>query len=426
MANRKTGPELHPLETITFPAYDSTTLSNGIPLHLIDMQQEDVVKIEFIIHAGRYQEDKQGVSAAVNGMLKDGTSKHTSFEIAETLDFYGASINTESGPDVVSLVLFSLNKYLDKVLPIVKEILTESIFPEKELSIYQQKTIQRILVDLEKTEFLATKEFNLALFGDKHPLGYTRDIEGTKAITKNDVLKLYSKDYTAENMIIIASGKIRTDLKVLLNDYFGGIKKKQSIIPRPAPAIVSSAEKKHIAYKEGAVQSAIRLGKILFNKTHPDFVKLRLLATLLGGYFGSRLMSNIREDKGYTYGIYSSIGSYLQTGYLVISSEVGTEVTAATIHEIYYEIERLQNEKAGDKELELVKNYMLGNILSSLDGAFNVSGVLKGLLIYDLKTDYFYNMVKTIRHTEAETLKDLACKYLKKEDLFEIVSGDIK
>jgi len=174
------------------------------------------------------------------------------------------------------------------------------------------------------------------------------------------------------------------------------------------------------------VQSAIRLGKILFNKTHPDFVKLRLLATLLGGYFGSRLMSNIREDKGYTYGIYSSIGSYLQTGYLVISSEVGTEVTAATIHEIYYEIERLQNEKAGDKELELVKNYMLGNILSSLDGAFNVSGVLKGLLIYDLKTDYFYNMVKTIRHTEAETLKDLACKYLKKEDLFEIVSGDIK
>lgn len=426
MANRKTGPELHPLETITFPAYDSTTLSNGIPLHLIDMQQEDVVKIEFIIHAGRYQEDKQGVSAAVNGMLKDGTSKHTSFEIAETLDFYGASINTESGPDVVSLVLFSLNKYLDKVLPIVKEILTESIFPEKELSIYQQKTIQRILVDLEKTEFLATKEFNLALFGDKHPLGYTRDIEGTKAITKNDVLKLYSKDYTAENMIIIASGKIRTDLKVLLNDYFGSIKKKQSIIPRPAPAIVSSAEKKHIAYKEGAVQSAIRLGKILFNKTHPDFVKLRLLATLLGGYFGSRLMSNIREDKGYTYGIYSSIGSYLQTGYLVISSEVGTEVTAATIHEIYYEIERLQNEKAGDKELELVKNYMLGNILSSLDGAFNVSGVLKGLLIYDLKTDYFYNMVKTIRHTEAETLKDLACKYLKKEDLFEIVSGDIK
>jgi len=426
MANRKTGPELHPLETITFPAYDSTTLSNGIPLHLIDMQQEDVVKIEFIIHAGRYQEDKQGVSAAVNGMLKDGTSKHTSFEIAETLDFYGASINTESGPDVVSLVLFSLNKYLDKVLPIVKEILTESIFPEKELSIYQQKTIQRILVDLEKTEFLATKEFNLALFGDKHPLGYTRDIEGTKAITKDDVLKLYSKDYTAENMIIIASGKIRTDLKVLLNDYFGSIKKKQSIIPRPAPAIVSSAEKKHIAYKEGAVQSAIRLGKILFNKTHPDFVKLRLLATLLGGYFGSRLMSNIREDKGYTYGIYSSIGSYLQTGYLVISSEVGTEVTAATIHEIYYEIERLQNEKAGDKELELVKNYMLGNILSSLDGAFNVSGVLKGLLIYDLKTDYFYNMVKTIRHTEAETLKDLACKYLKKEDLFEIVSGDIK
>jgi len=426
MANRKTGPELHPLETITFPAYDSTTLSNGIPLHLIDMQQEDVVKIEFIIHAGRYQEDKQGVSAAVNGMLKDGTSKHTSFEIAETLDFYGASINTESGPDVVSLVLFSLNKYLDKVLPIVKEILTESIFPEKELSIYQQKTIQRILVDLEKTEFLATKEFNLALFGDKHPLGYTRDIEGTKAITKDDVLKLYSKDYTAENMIIIASGKIRTDLKVLLNDYFGSIKKKQSIIPRPAPAIVSSAEKKHIAYKEGAVQSAIRLGKILFNKTHPDFVKLRLLATLLGGYFGSRLMSNIREDKGYTYGIYSSIGSYLQTGYLVISSEVGTEVTAATIHEIYYEIERLQNEKAGDKELELVKNYMLGNILSSLDGAFNVSGVLKGLLIYDLKTDYFYNMVKTIRHTEAETLKDLTCKYLKKEDLFEIVSGDIK
>jgi zinc protease len=426
MANRKFGPQLHLIESITFPAFESSFLRNNIPVHLIDMQQEDVVKIEFIINAGRYCESKKAVSAAVNGMLKDGTSHHSSFEIAELLDFYGATINAESGPDIVSLTLFSLNKYLENVLPVVREILTESIFPEKEFKVYQQKNIQRILVDLEKAEFLATKEFNKTLFGINHPLGYTRDIEDIKSLKPGDLKTLYGSFYTAGNFTIICSGKIRKDMKDLLNEYFGTIAKNKAAINNELPAILPSSEKKHHVQKKDAVQSAIRIGRILFNKPHPEFVNMRLLTTMLGGYFGSRLMSNIREDKGYTYGIYSSIGSFLQTGYLIISAEVGTDVTAATLHEIYYEIERIQNEKASSEELELVKNYMLGNILSSLDGAFNVSSVLKGLLIYNLKTDYFYNMVNTVKSTNAETLQKLASKYFKKEDLFEIVAGVIK
>jgi zinc protease len=313
MANRKQGPQLNPIETITFPAFESTALRNGIPVHLIDMQQEDIIKIEFIVNAGRYEESKKAVSAAVNAMLKDGTKHHSSFEIAEQLDFYGATIGTEAGPDIVSITLFSLNKYLENVLPLMKEILTESLFPEKEFGVYQQKTIQRILVDLEKTEFLATKEFNLALFGSNHPLGYTRDIEMIKALNQNDLIQLFSSYYTAENFKIICSGKIRKDLKQLLDEYFGAIVQNKSVA-RKLPAIQSSKEKRHVAQKPGAVQSAVRVGKVLFNKTHPDFIKLRFLATLLGGYFGSRLMSNIREDKGYTYGIYSSLGSFLQTG----------------------------------------------------------------------------------------------------------------
>lgn len=198
MANRKLGPQLHPIESITFPAFESSALRNGISIHLIDMQQEDIVKVEFIIYAGRYEESKKAVSAAVNAMLKDGTKHHSSFEIAELLDFYGATISTEAGPDIVSITLFSLNKYLENVLPLMKEILTESLFPEKEFGVYQQKTIQRILVDLEKTEFLATKEFNQALFGANHPLGYTRDVNMIKALTRNDLIQLFNTYYTGK------------------------------------------------------------------------------------------------------------------------------------------------------------------------------------------------------------------------------------
>jgi predicted Zn-dependent peptidase len=192
------------------------------------------------------------------------------------------------------------------------------------------------------------------------------------------------------------------------------------------PAAVSDTQRVHTIEKEGAVQSAIRIGRVLFNKTHPDYLGMQVLNAVLGGYFGSRLMANIREDKGYTYGIGSGLVSMFGGGYFVISTEVGVEVTNAALKEIYYEIDKLQHELVGEDELELVRNYLIGVFLRSTDGPFAIGDRLKGIVGYGLGYEYYERYVETIRTITPEQLRDLANKYLKKEDLIELVVGGRK
>ena len=175
--------------------------------------------------------------------------------------------------------------------------------------------------------------------------------------------------------------------------------------------------------KEGALQSAIRIGKLMFNKTHPDFQSLQVLNTVYGGYFGSRLMSNIREDKGYTYGIGSGLVSLQHGGYFFITTEVGVDVTAKAIKEIYFEMDRLRKEKITTDELQLVKNYLLGTFLRSVDGPFAMADRFKGILNYNLGYDYFDRYIATIRAVSASDLMGLANTYFDKDSMIELVVG---
>lgn len=421
MLNRQIAPDFKQVSTINFIQPTHKKLSNNVPVYTIYSGEQDLVRIEFIFNNVKWDVEKPLQAIAVSALLNNGTSTLSSKEIAQKIDFYGAFFQTEYVQDHSSVTLYTLNKHLAAVLPIVRDVLTDSQFPQQEIDLYIQNQKQKLQVNLKKNDILARKEFAHALFGNT---AYGVDIQARHydELKREDLTAYFKAAYAPDNCTVIVSGKFEEASFELLNSEFG-----QNWEPGHATknGFSFSTTPRAVIYKEraDAIQSAIRIGKLAVNRTHEDFAGLQILNTVLGGYFGSRLMNNIREDKGYTYGIGSGISSLQDAGYLFIATEVGAEVCAAALTEIYKEIEILKNELVGEEELTLVKNYMLGSMLGSLENVFSHADKFKNIHFFGLGYDYYENYIAKVKAITAEDIKLLANKYLNKEDFTEVVVG---
>ncbi len=421
--NRNYTPNIRPVENINYQQPLIQQLDNGIPVYQLQTGTQDLVKIEFIFNAGLYYEPKALVSWFTNKMLKEGTLNYSAGQIAERIDYYGAHLELNADKDTANITVYTLNKYMVEVLQVVEEVIFYPSFPENELNIKIQNKKQEYIVNSKKVRNLARWKFNELIFGEVHPYGKFVSVDDYDTIVQKDLIDFHMRNYFVSDCKIIVAGKIHKNLMGILNKYFGRYNDKQKRKDQLAkPFNTSKLHQVHYK-KEDAMQSAIRIGKKMFNKKHPDFLKLKVLNTILGGYFGSRLMTNIREDKGYTYGIGSAIVSMQHSGYFFIASEVGAEVTQKAINEIYHEIDILQNEKIADSELQLVKNYMLGSFLRSIDGPFALSENFKGLVEYGLDYTYLESFVDIVKEINADEILLLAQRYLDKNTLFELKVG---
>jgi len=414
-------PDFKQVSTINFIHPQKRELANGVPVFTIYSREQDLVRIEFIFNNVNWNLEKPLQAIAVSSMLNNGTRKFSSKEIAERIDFYGAFFQTEYLQDQSSVTLYTLNKHLPFVLPIVKDILSDSQFPQYELDIYIQNQKQKLQVNLQKNDVLSRKAFANALFGNS---AYGVDIleRHYDALKRDDLIDYFNEAYTANNCTIIVSGKFDDESLELLNEQFGKDWREGNAVKNK---FAFAGTQKQVIYNERpeAIQSAVRMGKIAVNRKHPDFPGLQILNTILGGYFGSRLMNNIREDKGYTYGIGSGISSLHDAGYFFIATEVGTDVCADTLTEIYREIDILKNELVEDEELDLVRNYMLGSMLGSLENVFSHADKFKNIYFAGLDYDYYTNYIDRVKTITADELKELANKYFITDDFVEVVIG---
>jgi len=426
MLDRITMPKLATESKIDIIHAQNYTLPNGIPVYYINAGTQDVIKIEAVFRAGSREQDVPLVAGSTNSMLEEGSKKHTAEEIASLLDYYGSFLETSVQQDYASVTIYTLGKHLDKALPILEEIIKEPSFPQNELEIYLHNNKQRFLVDEQKERVLAARNFPALLFGDAHPYGHKTRLEEFDGVKKEYLETFHKKYYTPGNCALIVSGRINDILLNKIGDYFGKDKtiyNSQFTIHNYEPHSVAEKINFIPSNKKDSVQSAIRMGRVLFLKNHADAIPFQILNTILGGYFGSRLMSNIREDKGYTYGISSSVVFLQHAGYFNIGSEVGRDVCDAALVEIYKELDRLCTEPVPADELQLVKNYLKGNFMRSMDGPFALAERFKHIWLHNMDYSYYENNVKALSTITAPQLMEIANKYLHKDSIYELVVG---
>jgi predicted Zn-dependent peptidase len=299
-------------------------------------------------------------------------------------------------------------------------VLTESVFPEAEIDIYRQNMKQRLNVNLKKCDFVAGRLIDAYLYGEKHPYGRFSSFEDFDAVNREALVSYYDQFYRNGKWLIFVAGKLPKGIFSMLDEQLGDLPFHKSKI-EDQPVHPAGEKKFRVLNDPSGVQGAVRMGRPFPNRHHPDFMPVQVLNNLFGGFFGSRLMSNIREEKGYTYGIYSYIQNHIHETAWMISTEAGRDVCEPTITEVYREMEILRNEPVDDEELLLVKNYMMGSILGDLDGPFQIINRWKNIILNGLDESYFYRQIETIRKCTPQQLQELANKYLVKDDFYELV-----
>ncbi|HOU74321.1 M16 family metallopeptidase, partial [Tenuifilum sp.] len=326
--------------------------------------------------------------------------------------------------DFASVTFYTIGKHFYRSLDVLADILTNPTYPQHELELFCKKGKQSLLVDLEKVSTLSRQRFFSALFGSNHPYGSFATPNDYDVLSQTVLVQFRNRYHKASNGLIVIAGKVDAkQVDFLVNGFNNPIFEQCDDIELGLPSFTTT-DYRVFSYKKDAVQAALRIGRVLPKRNHPDMPGLVVLNTILGGYFGSRLMRNIREDKGFTYGISSFIIPMAELSALVVSTEVGSAFTEKTVDEVFKEMIKLQTEPVSNDELELVRGYMTGQVLRTFDGPFAIADSLASLFQYNnLDFEYINNLIRTINEITPTQLLGLAKKYLDVDRMVVSIAG---
>ncbi len=406
--------------TIELPTFIQHQLSGGEHLHLLSTDTTSLVQLELKFMAGSWHQEIPFQALITSKMLSEGTSGHSAKSIAETIDYYGGYYALSVDKDVSTIQFVFPKIYLDKILPIISEMLFKSIIPEKELQIIKENVAHQIKMDDQRGDIIANKKLFSLIFGENHPYGRMGNPSQVNDVTREMVLDFYKTHYLQQCSEIFIVGNISNKELELIDKYLSPKRPINTLDKKEFPIKIESPSNE-IIHRAQSTQASIRIGKLLFNQHHPDYIQLHFASTVLGGYFGSRLMSNLREDKGFTYGVGSYIISYLNSGFFGISTEVGLEHSDAAISEIEHELSILHTTLIDENELLRVKNYLIGNYLKTFDGAFNLMGQYSAIVSKGLPISYPQEYLDAVSKITAIDVKNMINKHLQKETLTMVV-----
>ncbi len=423
-ADRKTQPEIVIPTAGNIPAPITCSLGGGVPVYLFGTGTLDLLRIEFVFNAGQMMEEVNLAASTANAMLTEGTSLHDAVSINDLIDMTGAAFTHNADKDTACLVAITLSRKLDEVMALAEEVMFHPSFPEKEFRMLMDKRIQSFLTNRQKTSVIAREEFYRALFGSENPYGKVAVIEDYQAMTTGHARNFHSQFYRRENMYITIAGKDPEKALPVMEKYFacnGSAVWKKPALPElnfhtPAPGRI-------FAEVPDSVQSAIRLGWIGITREHPDYKGLQVANMLLGGYFGSRLMRNIREDKGFTYGINSVASALHKVGFITIVTEVANGYREQTLEEIKKEIKKLVLTEVQNDELRVVQNNIMGEIARMFDGPFSTAETIRSLIDHGTEPDYYKNLEKTVKTITPRKIKELFATYYNTDKAIEVIAG---
>ncbi len=421
MLNRTLAPVAYPIELIKFPAVTTTCLTNGIEVASLSLGEQAVFKLEFTVSAGASSAEKAGIASLTSSLMKRGTRQRDATAIHQLFDYYGAFWDVQTNLDHATFVLYGLSKHLKSLLPYVLEIIQEANFPAEEFEKEIAIEVQKNKLNWQKTAFSASQLLRQQLFS---PDAYGRisTEKSIQEIQQGDLVNFHKQNWLKGMPKIFLSGNIGPDEIEAVQRTFEQMDTHQT---KPLNSFIPNGiQPKGIReFRENALQSSIRLGMLSITRSNPDYFKFSVLNTLFGGFFGSRLQKNIREEKGFTYGISSSIVPMLRAGYWVIGTDVDNANVEETCSEIRKEMLLLQSERVGQAELDLVKNYLMGSFTGELTQAFDIAEKIKVIQLEHLPKDFYDQFQEQILACTPEDLLELANKYLDPTNLHEVIVG---
>ena len=423
--NRSTAPETGALHFEGFPAYKQELINNQFPCYSVENFSSNVVRLDISIPSGSWMQSKPLQSSSMARMITEGTKQFNSFQIAEAIDFSGAYLDVSSSPHRTILSIYAVKDILVSLLPLVKSILTEPTFPADELKTILANNKQEFIISNKKVMGRARRFFPSLLYGNRHPYGTVIEEKHFDALSTEDMQSLFNALPLCESSIFLG-GNIDEDVMEHLQNLFSDAAfAKSTSTSEQNYNCEPSSEKEHLITVSDAVQSALVLGTPVVGRSHPDFPVLMLTNTILGGFFGSRLMKTIREEKGYTYGISSGITARTQASHFSIQTEVMAEVTQQALDEIFSEISRLSVAPVEMNELDIARNYLFGSFLRNMDGPFALVERLQTALQENLDPNVYYRSYwDAIAAATPADIQHMAQKYLIPENMHVLIVGN--
>jgi len=420
MLDRSAPPKFQTITDFSFKHAVTQSLDNGVPMHIIDAGTQPVIRLEIVFAYGKWDENKNQASLLTAKMLLEGTHQKSSVEISEIIDGFGAFIEVIPGVDYTTVSLYCIHEFLKPLLELLSEILNYPSFPGEELSKVKNIQSQALKINLEKNSYLASDYFRQRLFGSNHPYGRTLSQKSINDITSDDILSFYQGSNKAQRELII-SGQITTKVIDQIKYTFG----KQAYSPEVISKTheVETSNIPQVEDRKDSLQSSLRIGKLMVKKDNIEFYNILIANTLLGGFFGSRLMKNIREEKGLTYGIHSSIPVLLNSGYFVIGADVMKQNKDLAIQEIYSELKLLRTKLPTGSEMEILRNYLLGTFQSEINTPFSLADKFKGVHLYGMDYDFYDNLFTTIQNCKPSDITSTAEKYFHEDSMLSVVVG---
>ena len=425
--NRNIQPEIKPIERLTICSPESMTMANGIELKYIKTNDTEMVKMDFMFKGGQWTQEVPLQSYYAFKQLKEGTRSFNGEDIAERLDYYGATIETYSNMSYSVVSLLCLRKYLEHIIPILQSILWEPTYNQDKLSIALTQGKAAYAASMQSVGTRCKQLFYKSLYGEGHPMAQYPSLQDYDTLTPETLRRFRDKNISSDNCKIFLTGMYDDNIIKIVTDAFGekhwgGNGGKFTgyhsfTVAQPKQSRFS------VQMDNMTVQSAIKVGRLFPERNHKDFTTLNIMSTILGGYFGSRLMSNIRETKGYTYDISSAIYQSPQNTTFVISTETPNEYTECVIEEIHKEMLRLCKEPVSDEELANVKNYLSGHICRNCETGFNTSAMLMRLDVTARTTDDVVRDFETMKQITPEDIMRCASSYLSRESMTECIAG---
>lgn len=398
------------------------TLSNGVEIYSFVDKSQQALRIDMVFNAGSAYQNKVLVAGSAMKMMREGSKKYRAGAIHAKIDYHGAYLDLQTTKDNSYLSLYCLDKSLPSLLPLLENIIKEPDYKEKSFKVFNKRQKQDFLVNSKKNKHLANRLFTAQLYGPQSKYGQVAQEEDFDELQITDLLEFHQRHLEPSTMKIVLSGPVNDKMIKAVAAAFGGVWSKST---RPDDFVQNTqfAPQYLFQHQEQSLQSAIMIGRPVMARSHPDYFGFLVLNTILGGYFGSRLMKNIREDKGFTYGISSWISTQRKATGFLIRTEVGSEVTQQALKEIQSELNLLCNEKVSDDELTLVKNYLTGTYTRSLDGVFHQAEKFLITLENKLGMKYFEDSLAAFNSITREELLLLAQKYLNPDSMLTVVVG---